>query len=226
MIKYNFLFVLLSISFLCNAQDRSYKLVFNLLYGENEIGQGKKICLEKDYWITFTKFKFYIGNPVYFEKGRLINTVQNRYDLLDFSDSTALTVEYSVPSSTDSLCVSIGTDSLTNVSGLYDGALDPLNGMYWAWNSGYINVKIEGTSTYVSNDDHKFEFHIGGYMSPYTTERQICITPYSQIIHLNIDVSKVIDSNLLIDTPSITIPGKNASSFSDAFKMSFFQLKP
>lgn len=25
-----------------------------------------------------------------------------------------------------------------------DGDLDPLNGMYWAWNSGYINMKIEG----------------------------------------------------------------------------------
>jgi hypothetical protein len=97
--------------------------------------------------------------------------------------------------------------------------------MYWAWNSGYINVKIEGASSFVSNDDHKFEFHIGGYMSPYTTVRQICITPYSQNIHLNIDVSKVVKSNLLVDTPLITIPGMNASSFANAFKMSFFQIE-
>lgn len=225
MIKYNFLFLLFSITFLCNAQDRSYKLRFNLLYGENEIVQGKKIFLEKDYWITFTKLKFYVGNPVCFEKGRVINNVQNRYDLVDFSDSTALVVDFSLPSTTDSLCISIGTDSLTNVSGLYDGVLDPLNGMYWAWNSGYINVKIEGASSFVSNDDHKFEFHIGGYMSPYTTVRQICITPYSQNIHLNIDVSKVVKSNLLVDTPLITIPGMNASSFANAFKMSFFQIE-
>lgn len=196
-----------------------------MLYGENEIVQGKKIFLEKDYWITFTKLKFYVGNPVCFEKGRVINNVQNRYDLVDFSDSTALVVDFSLPSTTDSLCISIGTDSLTNVSGLYDGALDPLNGMYWAWNSGYINVKIEGASSFVSNDDHKFEFHIGGYMSPYTTVRQICITPYSQNIHLNIDVSKVVKSNLLVDTPLITIPGMNASSFANAFKMSFFQIE-
>ena len=37
----------------------------------------------------------------------------------------------------------IGVDSLTNTMGVMTGDLDPVFAMYWAWNSGYINAKIE-----------------------------------------------------------------------------------
>ncbi|MBK9489775.1 MAG: hypothetical protein IPO07_14125 [Haliscomenobacter sp.] len=40
----------------------------------------------------------------------------------------------------------LGIDSLINVSGALGGDLDPQKGMYWAWQSGYINLKIEGRS--------------------------------------------------------------------------------
>jgi hypothetical protein len=226
MTKYLFLVLLFNGMLLCTAQDIDCKLSFNFRYGENGIVKGNKIILDNEQWVTFTKFKLYVGNPVCFENGRVINTHQNRYDLLDFSDSTTLLIEYSLPYSTDSLCFSIGTDSLTNVSGLYDGALDPLNGMYWAWNSGYINLKIEGSSSLVMNEDQKFEFHIGGYLPPNTTSRQLCFTKYLNNVTLNFDVSKVVDSHLLQNTPSITIPGKNASSFVDAFNRSYVQVEP
>ena len=50
----------------------------------------------------------------------------------------------------DSLYFRFGTDSLLNVSGALSGDLDPSKGMYWAWNSGYINCKIEGRSVVTS----------------------------------------------------------------------------
>lgn len=226
MIKYYFLFLFIGIKVLCFAQDRSYKLRFNLYYAKNEIVKGEKIFLENDNWITFSKLKFFAGNPTCFENGKVISDFRNQYYLVDFADSAGLEVGLDLPSSTDSLCISIGTDSITNVSGIYEGALDPLNGMYWAWNSGYINYKIEGSSSYVLNEDRKFEFHVGGYISPNATVRQICITLYSEDIILNIDLSKVMEPNLLNDTPSITIPGKNANAFANGFKESFYQTVP
>jgi hypothetical protein len=42
---------------------------------------------------------------------------------------------------------SAGIDSLTSTAGIQKGVIDPINGMYWAWQSGYVNFKIEGKSS-------------------------------------------------------------------------------
>lgn len=68
----------------------------------------------------------------------------------------------------------IGVDSLRNTMDISrrKGVLDPGDashegdGMYWSWNSGYIFLKMEGTSSKVAPDpagNQKFRYHIGGY---------------------------------------------------------------
>lgn len=68
----------------------------------------------------------------------------------------------------------IGVDSLRNTMDISrrKGVLDPGDishegdGMYWSWNSGYIFLKLEGTSSKVAPDpagNQKFRYHIGGY---------------------------------------------------------------
>lgn len=57
----------------------------------------------------------------------------------------------------------LGVDSARNCSGAQDGALDPMNGMFWTWNSGYIMFKLEGYSTASTADLQRIEHHIGGY---------------------------------------------------------------
>jgi hypothetical protein len=42
--------------------------------------------------------------------------------------------------------LTMGVDSARNVSGAQEGALDPANGMFWSWTSGYIMIKAEGLS--------------------------------------------------------------------------------
>ena len=72
----------------------------------------------------------------------------------------------------------VGVDSLKSVAPASErtGVLDPAGegaGMYWMWNSGYIFVKVEGTSPQAPLDSatnsNKFRYHIGlfgGYSSP------------------------------------------------------------
>ena len=62
----------------------------------------------------------------------------------------------------------IGVDSLRSVSGIDKrvGALDPSgdpedSGMYWAWSSGYIFLKLEGLSSKATSANNKFYYHIG-----------------------------------------------------------------
>lgn len=56
-----------------------------------------------------------------------------------------------------------GVDSLTQTSGVYGGALDPMHGMYWAWNSGFIHFKLEGELRRADKSATPVEWHIGGY---------------------------------------------------------------
>jgi hypothetical protein len=66
----------------------------------------------------------------------------------------------------------LGVDSLRSTMDITKrtGVLDPgagmEDGMYWGWNSGYIFLKMEGTSSVAPADpsgQHKFRYHIGGF---------------------------------------------------------------
>lgn len=73
-------------------------------------------------------------------------------------------IEISVPTGNyKTLQFLLGVDSLRNCSGAQTGALDPLNDMFWTWNSGYVMFKLEGTSTASTSDLQRIEHHIGGY---------------------------------------------------------------
>ncbi|WP_025764387.1 MbnP family protein [Dyadobacter tibetensis] len=59
----------------------------------------------------------------------------------------------------------VGVDSLRSVSDASNrkGVLDPgySEVMYWSWNSGYIFMKMEGTSESINTANGKYYFHIG-----------------------------------------------------------------
>jgi hypothetical protein len=63
----------------------------------------------------------------------------------------------------NSIAFVIGVDSIRNVSGAQDGALDPAKGMFWTWSTGYIMAKFEGVSPASIQPGNRFEYHIGGF---------------------------------------------------------------
>lgn len=69
----------------------------------------------------------------------------------------------------------IGVDSLHNCSGAQSDALDPVNGMFWTWNTGYIFFKLEGKSNASKNPGGIYEYHIGGYKAPANCIRSVTI---------------------------------------------------
>jgi hypothetical protein len=68
------------------------------------------------------------------------------------------------------------------------GDLDPIKGMYWAWQSGYINMKIEGKSSSCRTRKNEFQFHIGGYLSPYYAMRKVALTYDKKATEINIGI--------------------------------------
>jgi hypothetical protein len=63
----------------------------------------------------------------------------------------------------------VGIDSLRCTSKISQRKvclIPSLTDMYWGWNSGYIFLKLEGTSSILPEDAaglHKFRYHVGGF---------------------------------------------------------------
>ena len=75
----------------------------------------------------------------------------------------------------NTIAFNLGIDSITNVSGAQGGDLDPTKGMYWAWQSGFINIKLQGTSNSCPPPKNEFEFHLGGYQYPFNSLQTIIL---------------------------------------------------
>ena len=154
------------------------------------------------------------------------------YHLIDAEESGTQTIVLTnIPAGRyQSLHFLLGTDSLTNVSGAMGGDLDPTKGMYWAWNTGYINAKIEGRSNACPTRRHAFEFHLGGYKAPYPTARKLEIPLKNTTVRNNTrafvrvraDLAPFFNKVHLGATHSVMIPSRQASELADCFKDIFF----
>jgi len=150
------------------------------------INQHKEIYKEN--------YSYHFINPIKHRDSIILRDIKGKFDELEFC---------------------IGVDSLTNTMGVLTGDLDPVFAMYWAWNSGYINAKIEGTSNQCNTPQNRFEYHIGGYLAPYQSIQKITIPVSGNEIHnnvlvLNADLSKWFKDISLSKEPSITVPSTKA----------------
>lgn len=122
-----------------------------------------------------TKFKYYVGNvELHSEK----DTIQlDKYFLIDDIDSLSKIIEVKLKKNTtyNQLQFTLGVDSIDNCSGVQSGALDPMNGMFWSWNTGYIFFKLEGRSKFSSAPGKFLEYHIGGFKEPINCIRTISL---------------------------------------------------
>lgn len=163
--------------------------------------------------LIITQLKFYVSDfQIEFEDKSTFK--DNKSHLIDFEkpNSTIFPISKTYKKKIIRINFSIGVDSLSSVSGALSGDLDPSNGMYWAWQSGYINMKIEGTSSSCQTRKNVFNFHIGGYLKPYYALRKIefPINTLQNQINLTLDLEKFFSEIDLKETNSVMIPGTKA----------------
>lgn len=112
---------------------------------------------------SIKKLQYYLGHF------RLVGTVSTQeadtYFLVKQTYmEEAKPLELIMPAGTySSLGFTLGIDSIDHCSGAQSGALDPINNMFWTWNSGYVIYKLEGNSPASPSDLGRIEHHIGGY---------------------------------------------------------------
>ncbi len=168
--------------------------------------------------------KFYISHIQFLKNGEKVLEEQNSFHLVDASEKKSLSIN--IPNNQnivfDQLKFNLGIDSICNVSGAMGGDLDPTKGMYWTWQSGYINFKLEGKSKMCSTRNNEFQFHLGGYQQPfYNLQTMILSVQEIKHIMVSIDVKKIISSIDLSVHNHIMSPNREAMMISTKIPEAF-----
>jgi hypothetical protein len=184
--------------------------------------------------LSIDVFKFYLGHLCL--TGTTLFCEPDSYHLIDAETVSTLTFSLkNIPVGIyTELSFAIGVDSLKNTQGVLTGDLDPIKGMYWAWNTGYIAAKMEGHSNACKTLHHAFEFHIGGYLSPFQSYRKnkltlenFQITQGDNYLDLYADVAEWFQTPQSIDISkinSIVLPNKQSTLMADNY-MDMIKLK-
>lgn len=178
---------------------------------------GRPLALESpmvfgdDVPVTLSTFRFYAGRFAGCRRG-VWSSLGEEYRLIDASDTATLDVDLvGAPASLDSISFLLGVDSLTNVSGAFGGDLDPIKGMYWVWNSGYINLKLEGASPVSPYASHAFELHLGGYLPPFATAQRVTLPLHGEgPWTVRVDVAPLLAAANVRTRCNVMSPGEQA----------------
>ncbi|RYD83152.1 MAG: hypothetical protein EOP53_01660 [Sphingobacteriales bacterium] len=159
---------------------------------------GKRLVLQDSTYSNafnepyqLTRLKYYISDIGFTQ------SPQKNVELIDVATNDSVIIKAKAGNYAK-LYFTLGIDSALNCSGAQAGALDPLNGMFWTWNSGYIFFKLEGYSTASTADLNRIEHHVGGYRYPNNVAKNIALN-LPQAIQLNATDKKIIHVQLNLD---------------------------
>lgn len=151
----------------------SITIEFDNVVGSNDLalntgnytnGSGETFTISTlDYFISNIKLKTSDGKEY-------VVPADESYFLIKEEDEATHEIELENVPAGDyvSFTFTVGVDSLKSTSSVSErtGVLDPAGdaaGMYWTWNSGYIFLKMEGTSPVSTTQDKKIYYHVGGF---------------------------------------------------------------
>ena len=180
-----------------------------------------------------TKFKYYISNI------GLLNPVGRQkeisgYHLIDAAVPASQGFSFKIKAGEyHSIFFLAGVDSARNCSGAQTGALDPMNDMFWTWNSGYVMAKLEGRSAVSSSINNRMEYHIGGYKGVNRVLQEVMISAATPIliregktteVIIETDLSKwwqVGNPVTIKETPICATPGELAGKIAVNYRNMF-----
>ncbi|MES2330007.1 MAG: MbnP family protein [Bacteroidota bacterium] len=211
--------------------SRKITLAFHHQVGNDALVLGNPVKNILGETISVEKFKYYVSNfSVTNDKG-VTTKLPVQYFLIDEADPLSKNINLSIPENIIVTRISflLGVDSIKNVSGIQTGALDPLKGMFWTWNSGYIMAKMEGVSESAATGGNHFTYDIGGFRKGMNTTKRIDLNIDNkeknlQEVHINADINRWFkgSSELKIaETPICHSPGALAMRIADNYSTMF-----
>jgi hypothetical protein len=219
--KYCILLALLLSHILSDAQR--VNISFNAALDGKELLHDLVLVKNERDTLQINQLKFYISNIQFLKDDELVFTALNSYHLIDFSlpASTSLSIKTFRSISYNSIRFYLGIDSLTNVSGALGGELDPTHGMYWTWQSGYINFKMEGQVNRKDEPSKEFQFHLGGYQQPFNALQKVELNVSDEDIKIALNLNPFLKLIDLSRDHHIMSPSKKAVELSESLAKNF-----
>lgn len=220
----------------CKKKEDPQPKTGSVSFEFDNIMNGRTINLNSDWYLNdnydsfqVTKLSYYISNIKFHDRNGNVYAVPESYHLLQQEDpgSLSFTLDNIAAGTYTSISFLIGVDSIRNVSGAQTGALDPVHGMFWDWNTGYIMAKFEGNSPQ-SSQNGKLIYHIGGFSGEFNPIKQVNLSlPMDMVISDNVgmisietDLAEWFRDPYLIDfskLSTIHMPNANARKIADNY---------
>jgi hypothetical protein len=181
---------------------------------------------------TVSKVKYYISNIRLTKSDGSYFYEPNSYHLIDHAveSSHEFTISDIPYGNYTAVSFMIGVDSARNVSGVQSGALDPANGMFWSWTTGYVMAKFEGNSPSSTASNHALMFHMGGFSGANSVLKTVSPSFNSAVagvsssvtpeIHIKADISEWFKSPTTINFATLNtihMPGSDAKTMADNY---------
>ncbi len=209
------LLIVLIVSACCfsSAQTNKCHIVFSPRYGQYTLSLEKYYPIGVSDSLQITVLKFYVSGIELWQDQKQVWKEKADYHLINVSELSSLQITLNLdrPINFNGIRFDLGIDSITNVSGALGGVLDPTKGMYWTWQNGYINLKLEGNSNVCKTRHNEFVFHLGGYQQPFLAVQHIQLaTSNKDKTIITLDIKEVINSIKLVTQNHIMSPSKEA----------------
>jgi hypothetical protein len=213
------------------------------IHVENVAG-GSTLALNTPYTTaageTFrvTELRYYLSNVKLLRADGSSWAAPDSYYLIDQALTTSQHLELKGIPAGDyyKIQLTIGVDSARNVAGAQTGALDPVHGMFWDWNSGYIFLRLNGSSPQAPGNGGLF-MDVAGFRRPYNTLRTVTLNlpggsaaalhvraEAAPNVHIKANVLKMFDgpSPIRFGQTSFVAGGADAMKLADNYAAGMF----
>jgi len=205
------------------GQGKIVNISFDVLINKSTLQIGKEYNIQQNK-ISVNVLRFFISNIELYQNENKVFFEESSFHLIDIKEANSKSLSFVLPENIvyNKIKFALGIDSTINVSGVMDGDLDPVYGMYWTWQSGYINFKMEGRCSECPAPKNDFEFHIGGYQYPFNAFQEIVLDlKKNNPIKIKMELFDILGSTDFKTTHRIMQPNKEALDFSNKLKHAF-----
>jgi hypothetical protein len=177
--------------------------------------------------LRISSLRIYLHTIQLESEGRVVWSSGKEHCLVDVfeKDQAEIAMPKSELSKCDYISFVIGVDSTLQTTGAHSGALDPIHGMYWTWQSGYIGWKFEGEEL-SAGQSTAIQWHVGGFRAPYQTQRtvRLKIGEVGDSIQCSIQIDRLLHDWRSIVPAEVMSPNYYARLLADRFQ-TCFQIK-
>ena len=184
--------------------------------------------------LVVRRFKYYVSNLVLIDAQGNRQIIPDSYYLINEAEPNSKKII--LPNSNKNYSAIefvLGVDSARNCSGIQTGVLDPMQGMFWTWNTGYVFAKLEGSSPSSSLPAHAFTYHIGGFRTGENVLKIIRLDIPGSVLPKDLQVKVDINawfsgnSSLLVsERPVCHSPGNLAMKIAANYAQMFSIIQP